>query len=387
MVDETPPAVRRRSTVRRRCGTALRRRPSNVRGRRQVLQGRQLLARQRRRGGRVEPGAGPPNVVLVQSCGILLHPGPACPGRVPTALLDVSWGGRGVLGLPGRSIGACVARRRVERNRGRGKFGKRRTNKPPSPSVSGPVMFPFTTTRGRKAVAAHRVRANQERASDTGIPGEARLRGGTARGGYRGAWTAATHADGRVDRLRRYGGLAQSAAAVRALCRAVAEVGGRRVWALCRRAAVGRWQSASGATCISGRRSRSGRRRCSPVPAGAPSGRAVAGIRYATVVACGLCKVSYPRFVKARGVGSSAYAGASLAPGSVFGPAVLARVHLPAGTLWMPWLAVGLPLLVFVWVRRPRGRPASSRLKTSLHPRRRSRQEPKVSDSFAGATG
>ena len=88
-------------------------------------------------------------------------------------------------------------------------------------------------------------------------------------------------------------------------------------------------------------------------------GRAVPGLRYATVVACGLCKVPYPRFVTAHVVGSSVYVGAFLALGAVFGPAVLARIHLPAATLrllWLLLLAVGLPLLVFLWGCRVQGR-------------------------------
>lgn len=84
-------------------------------------------------------------------------------------------------------------------------------------------------------------------------------------------------------------------------------------------------------------------------------GRAVPGLRYATAIACGLCKVPYPRFVTAHVVGSSVYVGAFLALGAIFGPAVLARIHLPAATLrllWLLLLAIGLPLLVFLWGRR-----------------------------------
>jgi membrane protein DedA with SNARE-associated domain len=59
-------------------------------------------------------------------------------------------------------------------------------------------------------------------------------------------------------------------------------------------------------------------------------GRATPGLRYATVIACGLLEVSYPRFVTATLVGSSVYVGAFLALGAIFGPTVLERIHLPA---------------------------------------------------------
>jgi membrane protein DedA with SNARE-associated domain len=80
-------------------------------------------------------------------------------------------------------------------------------------------------------------------------------------------------------------------------------------------------------------------------------GRATPGLRYATVIACGLLKVSYPRFVTATLVGSSVNVGAFLALGAIFGPTVLDRIHLPAlavRLLWVLPLAVGLPLLM-VW--------------------------------------
>lgn len=80
-------------------------------------------------------------------------------------------------------------------------------------------------------------------------------------------------------------------------------------------------------------------------------GRATPGLRYATVIACGLLEVSYPRFVTATLVGSSVYVGAFLALGAIFGPTVLERIHLPAlaaRLLWVLPLAVGLPLLM-VW--------------------------------------
>src|SRR3712207_905409 len=59
-------------------------------------------------------------------------------------------------------------------------------------------------------------------------------------------------------------------------------------------------------------------------------GRATPGLRYATVIACGLLKVSYPRFVTATLAGSSVYIAAFLALGAIFGPTVLDRIHVPA---------------------------------------------------------
>jgi|SRR5215211_6281776 membrane protein DedA with SNARE-associated domain len=80
-------------------------------------------------------------------------------------------------------------------------------------------------------------------------------------------------------------------------------------------------------------------------------GRATPGLHYVTVIACGLLKVPYPRFVTATFVGSSVYVGAFLALGAIFGPTVIDRIHLPAlavRLLWVLPLAVGLPLLM-VW--------------------------------------
>ena len=67
-------------------------------------------------------------------------------------------------------------------------------------------------------------------------------------------------------------------------------------------------------------------------------GRATPGLRYATVIACGLLKVSYPRFVTATLVGSSVYVGAFLALGAIFGPTVLERIHLPALAVRLLWV-------------------------------------------------
>jgi membrane protein DedA with SNARE-associated domain len=93
-------------------------------------------------------------------------------------------------------------------------------------------------------------------------------------------------------------------------------------------------------------------------------GRATPGLRYTTVIACGLLKVSYPRFVTATLAGSSVYIAAFLALGAVFGPAVLDRIHVPAhpeqAHRKVP-LAAGIPLLA-VW--------ASSRSRQPTDPSR-----------------
>jgi membrane protein DedA with SNARE-associated domain len=81
-------------------------------------------------------------------------------------------------------------------------------------------------------------------------------------------------------------------------------------------------------------------------------GRATPGLRYAVVVACGLFKVPYPRFVTAHVAGSSVYIAVFLVLGAVFGPTVLDQIHLPAlgiSLLWPLLLAVGLPLLMVWW--------------------------------------
>ena len=88
-------------------------------------------------------------------------------------------------------------------------------------------------------------------------------------------------------------------------------------------------------------------------------GRAIPGVRYATVIACGLLKVPYLRYVTAHVAGSSVYIAAFLAIGAVFGPTILDRIHLPAlgvRLLWLLPLAVGLPLLILWWGHRVRPR-------------------------------
>ena len=89
-------------------------------------------------------------------------------------------------------------------------------------------------------------------------------------------------------------------------------------------------------------------------------GRATPGLRYATVIVCGLLKVPYLRFITAHLVGSSVYIAAFLALGSIFGPAILDRIHLPVlavRLLWVAPLAIGPPLLV-AWGSSRFGRPA-----------------------------
>ncbi len=90
-------------------------------------------------------------------------------------------------------------------------------------------------------------------------------------------------------------------------------------------------------------------------------GRMIPGVRYATVVTCGLLKVPFLRYFTAHLAGSSVYVAAFLALGAFFGPAILDRLHLPAQGLRLLWLlplAVGLPLLVVRWGGRVRsGQP------------------------------
>jgi membrane protein DedA with SNARE-associated domain len=108
-------------------------------------------------------------------------------------------------------------------------------------------------------------------------------------------------------------------------------------------------------------------------------GRATPGLRYATVIACGLLKVSYLRFATATLVGSSAYVAAFLALGAIFGPTVLERIHLPAlavRLLWVLPLAIGLPLLM-VW--------GSSRFAHSANPSPRQVAGAALLGSIAGA--
>ncbi len=88
-------------------------------------------------------------------------------------------------------------------------------------------------------------------------------------------------------------------------------------------------------------------------------GRAIPGVRYATVIACGLLKVPFPRYLAGHIAGTSVYVAAFLALGATFGPAIVDRIHLPAHgvrLLWLLPLAVGLPLLIMRWGNRVRSR-------------------------------
>jgi membrane protein DedA with SNARE-associated domain len=85
--------------------------------------------------------------------------------------------------------------------------------------------------------------------------------------------------------------------------------------------------------------------------AGIAIGRAIPGLRYVTVIACGLLRVSYVRYVTAHLVGSSIYIVVFLALGSIFGPVIAEQLHAPEQALRLLWevaLAIGLPLL-FGW--------------------------------------
>jgi membrane protein DedA with SNARE-associated domain len=90
-------------------------------------------------------------------------------------------------------------------------------------------------------------------------------------------------------------------------------------------------------------------------------GRAIPGLRYATVIVCGLLKVPFGRYVTAHIAGSSVYIAIFLALGAIFGPSILDRIHLPVHAvrlLWLLPLALGLPLLMVYWGHRVRSRQA-----------------------------
>jgi membrane protein DedA with SNARE-associated domain len=81
-------------------------------------------------------------------------------------------------------------------------------------------------------------------------------------------------------------------------------------------------------------------------------GRSIPGLRYVTVIACGLLNVSYLRFLSAHTVGSSVYIAIFLALGALFGKPILEQIHAPGLLLRLCWqlaLAVGLPGL-FMWL-------------------------------------
>jgi membrane protein DedA with SNARE-associated domain len=80
-------------------------------------------------------------------------------------------------------------------------------------------------------------------------------------------------------------------------------------------------------------------------------GRAIPGLRYVTVIACGLLDVPYQRFVTAHIAGSSVYIITFLLLGKLFGPTIADYIHLPGlglHLLWLLALSVGLPLFM-IW--------------------------------------
>jgi membrane protein DedA with SNARE-associated domain len=81
-------------------------------------------------------------------------------------------------------------------------------------------------------------------------------------------------------------------------------------------------------------------------------GRAIPGLRYVTVIACGLLRVPYLRFITAHIVGSSVYIGVFLWLGAQFGSAIIDSIHAPEQVLrafWLILLSLGLPSL-FAWL-------------------------------------
>ena len=111
-------------------------------------------------------------------------------------------------------------------------------------------------------------------------------------------------------------------------------------------------------------------------------GRAIPGLRYIAVIGCGLLNVPYWRFISAHVVGSSVYIALFLGLGSLFGPAVLRYVHLPAvefRLIWLLLLAVGLPLLLAWFCYR-------GHAEYTVAPSRRRTLSAILLASFAGAT-
>jgi membrane protein DedA with SNARE-associated domain len=111
-------------------------------------------------------------------------------------------------------------------------------------------------------------------------------------------------------------------------------------------------------------------------------GRAIPGLRYVTVIACGLLRVSYYRYITAHIIGSSLYIIVFLALGSLFGPMIAEQIHAPEQALRLLWelaLAAGLPLL-FGWLCfRGHARPG-------VPPSRRRQFGALLLASFAGTT-
>lgn len=111
-------------------------------------------------------------------------------------------------------------------------------------------------------------------------------------------------------------------------------------------------------------------------------GRALPGLRYVTVIACGLLNVPYLRFITAHMVGSSVYIIVFLALGAIFGPAVAERIHIPSQALRLLWLlalSVGLPAgLAWLYYRSHTRRPTD--------PSRRRTFSAVLLAAFAGTT-
>jgi membrane protein DedA with SNARE-associated domain len=111
-------------------------------------------------------------------------------------------------------------------------------------------------------------------------------------------------------------------------------------------------------------------------------GRAIPGLRYLAVIAAGLLKIPYLRFVTAHIVGSSVYMAVFLGLGALFGPAIVEYVHLPQFELRLVWLlalALGLPLLLAFLCSR-------GHAEYSVAPSRRRTFGAILLASFAGAT-
>ncbi|CAN5655577.1 hypothetical protein BH10CHL1_BH10CHL1_26460 [soil metagenome] len=90
---------------------------------------------------------------------------------------------------------------------------------------------------------------------------------------------------------------------------------------------------------------------------GIAAGRATPGLRYVTVIGCGLLKVPYWRFITAHLVGSSFYIWFFLTLGAAFGPRIVERIHLPHTAIrliWLLTLGVVLPLILVWCARRAR---------------------------------
>lgn len=84
-------------------------------------------------------------------------------------------------------------------------------------------------------------------------------------------------------------------------------------------------------------------------------GRAIPGLRYVTVIACGLLNIPYHRFLTAHLAGSSLYIIFFLALGRIFGPTIVSWLHAPAQSfrlLGLVMLAFGLPAFMRWWSGR-----------------------------------